>query len=308
MWEPSSVVAEPPLDPPEPEPPDPPLPPLEPPSFEPCDELPQLAADAISATNAGRMIPSPLMNQSLALSPLVRDIDLLCLDAGNTVVFLDHARVARLGAAAGFTTTAERLVRAEGEMKISLEEGTAIRVPWSETRPAAQGWAVAVGTMLSFAGLPREQLPRVLDTMWTEHLAHNLWSLVAEGLVDALARARATGLRVAVVSNAEGTLEAHFRTLGILPAFDLVIDSAIVGVEKPDPGIFGLALDRFGVPASRALHLGDTYATDVLGARAAQMRVALVDPHGHADGRHLDVPRVPSATELADAVAKTRRS
>lgn len=60
------------------------------------------------------------------------------------------------------------------------------------------------------------------------------------------------------------------------------------------------------MPPSRALHLGDTYATDVLGARAANVRVALVDPHGHARGRHLDVPRVPGAAEVADVIARTR--
>jgi FMN phosphatase YigB (HAD superfamily) len=65
--------------------------------------------------------------------------------------------------------------------------------------------------------------------------------------------------------------------------------------------------NRFGVPAGRALHLGDNYATDVLGARAAGMRVALVDPYGHLDGRHADVPRVPGAAEVARALAATAR-
>ena len=56
------------------------------------------------------------------------------------------------------------------------------------------------------------------------------------------------------------------------------------------------------MPAPRALHLGDVFATDILGARAAGLRHALIDPHGHYAGRHLDVPRVPGVVEVACAI------
>jgi putative hydrolase of the HAD superfamily len=242
------------------------------------------------------------------LDALVRDVDLLCLDAGNTVVFLEHARLARLLAPLGFATTAARLVEAEGLGKHALERGEAVEVPWSHAHlPAPRGWGSTVGTMLALAGLPRAELPRVLDALWPEHVAFNLWSLVPDGFTAALQRARAAGVRVAVVSNSEGMLEALFRRLGVRSAIDLVVDSGIAGVEKPDPRIFRIALDRFGVEPGRALHLGDNYATDVLGARAAGVRVALVDPHGHLDGRHADVPRVGGAVEVAEALAYARR-
>jgi len=247
------------------------------------------------------------MTQSVPLESLVRDVDLLCLDAGNTVIFLDHARVARLCEPLGFATTADALVRAEGETKRALERGEALERAWSHAdRPAVRGWGQTVGTMLASAGLPRERVPPLLDALWPEHCARNLWSLVPAGLVDALGRARKRGARVAVVSNSEGMLEALFEQLGIRHAFDLVVDSGVVGVEKPDPRIFRIALERFGVPPARALHLGDHYTTDVLGARAAGVRVALVDPHGHLAGRHPEVPRVPGAPEVAAALARAR--
>src|SRR5262249_24584105 len=114
---PDPAPLEPPL--PEPEPPEPlPLdaPPSSPPPAEPLPpELPpQLGATAraqIAATMATRM---PML-RSVALATFVRDADLLCLDAGNTVVLLDHARLARIVEGHGFATTAEALVRAEGE-------------------------------------------------------------------------------------------------------------------------------------------------------------------------------------------------
>jgi putative hydrolase of the HAD superfamily len=236
---------------------------------------------------------------------LVRGVDLLCLDAGNTVVFLDHARVARLCEPLGFRVDATALERAEGATKLALERGEALVMPWSQSAvAAAQGWAATVGTMLAGAGLERRRVPAMLDALWPEHRAHNLWSLLPPGLLDALAGLRAAGVPVAVVSNSEGMLEAVFAQLGILDAVDLVVDSGIVGIEKPDPRIFRVALDRFGVPADRALHLGDNYSTDIVGARAAGIRAALVDPFGHLDGRHPDVPRVPGAAEAARAIAR----
>jgi putative hydrolase of the HAD superfamily len=238
---------------------------------------------------------------------LVRGVDLLCLDAGNTVVFLDHARLARLCDTLGFRTNEKALERAEGAAKLALERGESLEVPWSRSDVhAARGWAATVGTMLARAGLALERVPAMLDALWPEHRAHNLWSLVPDHLVEALGRLRAAGVPVAVVSNSEGMLESIFAQLGIRDAVDLVVDSGVVGIEKPDPRIFRVALDHFGVAPGCALHLGDNFATDVVGARAAGIRVALVDPFGHLDGRHLDVPRVPGAAEAARAIAEVR--
>jgi len=243
------------------------------------------------------------------VSALVRDVDLLCLDAGNTMMFFDHGRVANLCAREGFDTTAEALTRAEGAVKYAQEQGTLLEFAWTPAPVAgAPSWAGYVGTMLSFAGLPRERVPRLLEALWLEHRARNLWSLVPEGLVEALDRARALGVRVAVISNSEGKLEAILDELGISCAIDLLVDSGLLGIEKPDPRLFRIALDRFGVPPARALHLGDNFATDVLGARAAGVRVALVDPFDHLAGRHADVPRVAGAAEVARAIAEERSS
>jgi putative hydrolase of the HAD superfamily len=240
---------------------------------------------------------------------LVHDVDLLCLDAGNTVVFLDHARLAELCDKNGFPTTAGALERAEGEMKLALERGADLDPAWSQAQvSSARGWGRTVGTILGSAGAPGQRIPQLLEALWPEHTRRNLWSKVPVGLVSSLESVRAAGVRVAVVSNSEGMLAALFDELGLLPVIDLVVDSGVVGVEKPDPRIFRIALDRFGVAPERALHLGDNYATDVIGARAAGLRVALIDPFGHLEGRHPDVPRVAGAPEAARAIAAARAS
>ena len=240
-------------------------------------------------------------------SSLIDQVDLLCLDAGNTVVFLDHARLARACEGAGFSTSAEVLVRSEGLAKIALECDRGLNVAWSMAPiPAARGWGAVLGTMLNLAGLDAEHVSDVLDALWPQHRALNFWSMVPPGLPEALDSVRAHGVRVVVVSNSEGMLEQFLDKLGMMRSLDLVVDSGVVGIEKPDPRIFRVALDRFRMPPARALHLGDTYASDVVGARAAGLRVALVDPYQHFAGRHADVPRVSGVAEVATQIALAR--
>ncbi len=239
------------------------------------------------------------------LDELVRGVRLLCLDAGNTVIFLDHARLA--GLAPGFNVTAEALVRAEGEAKLLQEKGGMLEVAWgARGAPGAAGWGRTVGTMLHRAGVPAGEVAALLDALWVEHVRLNLWSLVPPGFGEAVDAARARGVKVAIVSNSEGMLEPLFAALGVAPHIDLLLDSGKLGVEKPDPRIFQLALDAFDVRPEEALHLGDSIATDVLGARAAGVRVALVDPFGHCEGRELAVPRVAGVVEVARALARSR--
>jgi putative hydrolase of the HAD superfamily len=86
------------------------------------------------------------------------------------------------------------------------------------------------------------------------------------GVREAVARLRALGLALAIVANWDCGLHAYLEHAEI--AVDTVVTSAEAGVAKPDPAIFEVALERLGVPASRALHIGDSPA-DEDGARAA---------------------------------------
>jgi putative hydrolase of the HAD superfamily len=228
----------------------------------------------------------------------------LSLDAGNTVIFLDHARLAGLAEARGFRTDAATLIRTEGAAKRRHARGDMVTVEWAhETEPGAGGWGGMVATILAEAGFPVSELPALLEEVWRAHVQRNLWSLVPEGFSAAMGRARARGVRVVIVSNSEGMLDRLFAELGIGDDFDLLLDSGKVGLEKPDPRLFAIALERFAVTPAEALHLGDIYSTDIAGARAAGMRAALVDPYGHYNGMYPDVPRVPGAVAVADALA-----
>jgi putative hydrolase of the HAD superfamily len=94
---------------------------------------------------------------------------------------------------------------------------------------------------------------------------------IVPAAAEALENLRARGLSLAVVSNWDYELPARLREVGLAPLFSTVVTSAEAGVEKPDPKIFGVALDRLGVAADRTLHVGDGDA-DSAGARAARLR------------------------------------
>jgi HAD superfamily hydrolase (TIGR01509 family) len=93
------------------------------------------------------------------------------------------------------------------------------------------------------------------------------------GVREALKRLRARGLVLAVLSNWDAGLHEHLAVLGLTPYFAVVLTSAEVGVAKPDPALFGFALERLRVPRERAVHVGDD-GDDEAGAAAAGMRFA----------------------------------
>ena len=88
------------------------------------------------------------------------------------------------------------------------------------------------------------------------------------GARDALDALRAGGLVLACVGNWDMTLAAVLERLGVADRFEAIVSSAVAGAEKPDPAIFRFALERLGVPAERAVHIGDS-DVDREGALAA---------------------------------------
>ncbi len=235
-------------------------------------------------------------------------VGLLSLDAGNTIIFLDHARIAAfLREAAGVQVTVEGLVRAEGEAKRLLEDGFGFRERWEfDSLPGAGSWGRMLGTMFTLSGVESSRVHELLPRLWPVHMEWNLWWLVPPGLGAALDEVRRAGVPVVVVSNSEGGLAELFGgRLAIARHFDLVVDSGKLGIEKPDPRIWHVALDAYPTPPGQVLHLGDTFTTDIAGARDLGFRAALLDPFSHYETRHLDTPRVAGVVDVAQAIVRT---
>ena len=111
---------------------------------------------------------------------------------------------------------------------------------------------------------------------------------------------------MAALSNADGRVEELLRVAGLAEHLDLVVDSHLEGVEKPDPEIFRRALSRLGVSAQRAAYIGDIYSIDAVGARAAGLRPVIIDPSGGYPP--LDCPKIADLRELLPAVDRAREA
>jgi HAD superfamily hydrolase (TIGR01549 family) len=121
------------------------------------------------------------------------------------------------------------------------------------------------------------------------------WDVILPGTREALDRIR-QNFRIAVISNSDGQIESVLQRTGIADCFETIVDSGIVGYEKPHREIFEAALKTMKAQPEASLYVGDIYSVDYLGARNAGMDAVLFDVAGTYRDRNL--PRVESLTEL----------
>jgi putative hydrolase of the HAD superfamily len=203
-------------------------------------------------------------------------LDTLFLDAGGVLVYPHWGRVSAALAREGVTVEAAALAAAEPGVKRALDTPERIRA----TTDAARVFPY-LELVLEHAGIARSPgTAAALAELRAYHDRHNLWESVPPEVIPALTRFREAGLRLAVVSNANGTLHALLERLRLTPFFHTILDSQEEGVEKPDPRIFEIALARCGARPETTVHVGDFYHVDVEGARAAGLRAVLLDAAG----------------------------
>lgn len=163
--------------------------------------------------------------------------------------------------------------------------------PVSERR----AWRGYFSTLLLGLGVPESDRSTAGSILVEAHERDHMWTHVDEATPDALDLLRESGYRLGVVSNADGRMPALIDQVGLADRFEFVIDSHLVGVAKPDPRIFALAVERLGLSASSCIYVGDLYAVDVVGARGAGLQPVLLDPFDDLD---LPVPRVARVADL----------
>jgi HAD superfamily hydrolase (TIGR01509 family) len=222
------------------------------------------------------------------------------IDAGFTLISYDGARIAAIAAERGVTVQAAAIEATERSIRAELAQHDWPQQPGSVASPGGGARFLRRVLELAAAGDAGAELDGAAELLWARHLEHNLWSRPLDGVVAALEALGQAGLRLAVVSNSEGTLAALLDRMDLTRHFQVVIDSWVVGVTKPDPRIFHAALERLRVRPEEAVMVGDSLKADVEGARAAGVRAALVDPCDLYLGA--DVPRFPSFAAFAAAV------
>jgi HAD superfamily hydrolase (TIGR01509 family) len=127
------------------------------------------------------------------------------------------------------------------------------------------------------------------------------WDQILPGTREALERIRER-YAIAVISNADGRIDAVLARCGICDCFASITDSGNVGHEKPHPEIFAAALREMKADPAESLYVGDVYSVDYIGARNAGMDAVLFDVSGTYRGREL--PRVESLAELESWLVK----
>ena len=206
-------------------------------------------------------------------------------DAGNTLIGLNYQLVVEALRAEGLDVREEALRSAETTARRDLDKailsrwssGSLPRTGWVEGKVWTSFWRQVI---IACGGTP-ERSDRLVDAVLKVTRPASSWDRVdstTPGVLDELA---ARGHRLGVISNSSGTLHDHLERIGLAGRFEIIIDSSRVGVEKPHPEIFRLALRQAGdLDATGALYVGDVYAIDVLGAAGAGMSAILFDPQG----------------------------
>jgi putative hydrolase of the HAD superfamily len=233
----------------------------------------------------------------------------ILLDAGGVLVFPEPGHVLPPLRAAGLDPGPAVLERAHYQAMAAQDR---------QDVPPVQGtwWRDYLTTYVAACGVPEEHAGP-LATEMAQNPKPGSWAHAGLGVKHGLAALAALGLPMGVVSNSNGSVQGDLRRVGLCYVPDghraggveaggvemgVILDSAVVGVAKPDPGIFRLALDALGLPAGPdVLHVGDSLRYDVTGALAAGLQPVHMDPYGFcpAPGGH---PHIGSLAELAALV------
>jgi putative hydrolase of the HAD superfamily len=198
-------------------------------------------------------------------------------DAGNTIVFPDYGVYQGIANSFGLDVSIDNVVEAEALARSTFDRAVAER-----SEEGVHGyWPVYYTPFYLHLGVPAAEVPRAIEmTREANDAGLGIWREPVDGFDSTMDSLSGRDVVLGIVSNSDGRLEDRLGEIGIRDRFDFVIDSMIVGVSKPDPRIFHMALDAASLPPSEVVYVGDYYAVDVIGARTAGITPVLFDPYG----------------------------
>jgi putative hydrolase of the HAD superfamily len=187
---------------------------------------------------------------------------------------------------------AERFTRAAREGEV-----------WSDSPEKSRAfWGEIYRSLLSKLGIA--EVEPLAERLYAEFLDLANYRLFTD-VEPTLATLAAAGLRLGLVSNFEEWLERLLEQLGVARRFDVRVISGVEGVEKPNPAIFRMALERMGVPPEASVYVGDNPEFDTAPAEALGMLGVLLDRRGRFPEH--PGPRITSLDELPSLLGVSER-
>ncbi len=221
-------------------------------------------------------------------------VSAVLFDLGNTLRHLDHAYVAAVISRHAHAVSGADVAAAEYRGKAAVDaelRARRIGTDASRQRPYFE-------TILDVLQVPAAARAEIEAALRAENARESLWRVMHADTPEVLAALCKRGYRLGVVSNADSRAAAALDACGLAPHFRVVIDSHVVGVEKPDPRIFEAALAACDAAAAETVYVGDIYEIDVQGARNAGLTPVLIDPLGLYG--EVDCQRIESLARLLE--------
>ncbi len=240
------------------------------------------------------------MEMSRATTGMVRP-EVLFLDVGDTLIRAhpSWAGIYRQGLLESDVDVSEK------DLERALLEETQAGGWWLDETPfepsEAKSFAMvmafdaAVLARLGHADLGEDAFRRIEDAF----ARRSAWYVFPD-VTPALDALRAAGIRLCVISNFVWGAPELIHDLELAAHFEKLVISARVGFQKPNPGIFQHALEQMAVTPDKAMHVGDSYRADVIGARKAGIHAALIARGPNDPARLRDEHDDPDLVVLSD--------
>lgn len=218
----------------------------------------------------------------------------LLFDAGGVLVFPDFNLLAQIGNQAGISTSPGQIAQAHARLFWGLDENIA----QSHQFPKIS-YFQDIFKQISDS---EEKIKTAFElTVKADKIKH-IWTATYPWVAQSLQRLNDLGYQMAVISNSDGRVDQILKDLDIRNFFEIVIDSFVVGVEKPDPQIFLIALQSLGWNPDETIYIGDIFYIDVWGANQAGLGAIHLDKMGFYDD--WDGIHISSIQQLPELLAK----
>lgn len=229
-------------------------------------------------------------------------IDLVFFDAGDTLL-RPHPSFeelfATVCASSGYEIEPPDVVRVRERLAphlVDIAEATGVENPSLSAAASLSFWSFLYRRFLEELGIEDEDLVGELFSLFSSSASYKLF----DDVLPAVETLTDSGYRLGLISNFETWLEDMLIELELGGVFEPVVISGREGIEKPDPELYRIAVERAGVDPARAVHVGDSPVMDVAPALEVGLQAVLLD----RGGRYPDVPypRIASLVELSATI------